>query len=119
MQSYYGFEFEDAHGNPMCEFHVDDIKDPETLPELQGVTDGGKLSVHMPEDSQEHLVWGHDEVIANKKALRGTCWHGSDGQVPLRLKDLGASIHLSAVINRQKGWHPTPNEEQLEMINAN
>jgi hypothetical protein len=119
MSEYFGYKYRDSNGNDMHEFHVDDIEHSYLLLELKQAEKGGWLSVRMPEGAVEHVEWGHDEVVAHEKALPSKCWHGSNGEVPLRPKDLGTSRHLSAVCSRQFGWNPKINHVQLDEINLN
>ena len=119
MKDYFGFKFVNNQGQDMCEIHVDEVESSCLLPELQGVEKGGILSIRMPEESMEHIEWGHDEVVAHEKALRSRCWHGSNGEVPLRPKDLGTSRHLSAMFSRMFGWNPVISEDELTQVNAN
>ena len=119
MVGFFGYSClgDDGLQEVSCELHVDDIEDVDLLPELKDVPKGGVLSKRMPVGAIEHVEWGHDEVVAHEKAMRSKCWHGSEGKVPLRPKDLGTSRHLSGFVSRQYGWCPIMSEAQLEEIN--
>jgi hypothetical protein len=118
-ESYEGYRYD---SNCMAEFHVDDIKDACDLPELESNELGGLLSVRKEElfpGTRELLLFGHDEAVAHENAQNSFTWLGRNGEQPLRPKDLGTALHMSAYTNRQVGWHPKPTTLQLDEINGN
>ena len=117
--SYNGYQYELSNNVRMFEYHLDDITDRHTLPELASAAHGGLLSVRKPEGSKEVRLWGHDEVVANAKVMPIICWNGSKGQQPMFPKDIGSPQHNSALVCEQVGWNPRPSPEQLIIINAN
>jgi hypothetical protein len=115
-KDYLGYESEDPNtGDRLAEYHVDDIEAVHTLPELEGVSYGGNLSVRIK--GEPMMLWGHDEACAHEKAFNANVWLGHSGQQPLRPKDLGAALHISAFVNDCVGWAPRPSLEELAEIN--
>ncbi|CAB9529307.1 unknown protein [Seminavis robusta] len=113
-----------AEGKALLEFHVDDILDSETLPEVVESDDGSKFGGNhslrlSPPDDDRFMLWGQDEVVSNEKAMNSMAWYGTEGQQALRPKDLGASIMISGIVSREAGWLPMPTFEQLLRINRN
>jgi hypothetical protein len=118
-KSYEGYCHD---SNRMSELHADDIKDAYNLPELESNELGGLLSVRKEElfpGTRELLMFGHDEAVAHENSQNSFTWLGRNGEQPLRPKDLGTALHMSAYTNRQVGWHPKPTILQLDEINEN
>ncbi|CAB9530448.1 hypothetical protein SEMRO_2887_G339390.1 [Seminavis robusta] len=112
-----------AEGTSLLEFHVDDVLDSETLPEVAASDDGSKFggnhSLRLAPDDDRYMIWGQDEVVSNEKALNSMAWYGTAGQQALRSKDLGGSIMISGIVSREASWLPMPTFEQLLQINRN
>jgi hypothetical protein len=118
-KSYVGYMYD---SNRMAEYHVDDVEGAYKLPELESSDAGGLLSVRKEAlfpGTRELLMFGHDEAVAHENSQNSFTWIGRGGEQPLRPKDLGTALHMSAYVSRQVGWHPKPSTMQLGEINFN
>jgi hypothetical protein len=119
-KDHEGYQYADpTTGASMVEYHVDDIEDVQSLPELSNVPYGGFPSVRRDTSKRLQMHWGHDEACAHQKAFNSKCWRGHSGQQPLRPKDLGAADHISGFVNDLTGWNPRPTADELAEINRN
>ncbi|CAB9524134.1 unknown protein [Seminavis robusta] len=118
-----GIAVTSTEGISLLEFHVDDVLDSDTLPEVAESDDGSKFggnhSLRPSPGDDRYMIWGQDEVVSNEKAMNSMAWYGTHGQQALRPKDLGASIMISGIVSREASWLPKPTCEQLLRINRN
>ena len=111
-----GHRYEDANGNDMVEFHVDDSD--EFLDRVEGTRFGGHLSVRKAADEKPLVCFGQDESIFKQYSFSTKAWTGPDGEKPLIPKDDGAGIMISAMVSREFGYGMSLSPEELEKVNS-
>ena len=118
-----------ANGINMIEFHVDSISDDWCRSKLQNEIDtamkihdglGTGMSWFRKNKKRKPLIdWGQDEAIFKQYISTKNTWTGRNGEFPIRPKDDGSGLMISAMQGRSYGfgcciW----NKETMNKVNS-
>ena len=111
-----GFEYE-RNGETYLEYHVDTIPDFFWKELAASTRFGGNLSIRMPPQSKQLIIFGQDECIFNQFTLCRRYWVNKDGKRAILPKTEGMGIMISAFKSREFGFGFELTTEQLKRVN--